>query len=192
MLGTAYDRRRMNEIRWEADVVLFGAETLRANPRCVRRRALKGKRPSRQPANGVITESGKLDPRWKFWEDKDITRFVFTTEKGFERALKASQDRAFVVNTGKKLSAPAILKRLQDSSLSQVLVEGGGETMSLFLREASLDELYVTLTPKILGGRNSPSLVAGDAFWPPKNLRLLGQKKVGQELYLHYKCHKTR
>jgi len=54
------------------------------------------------------------------------------------------------------------------------------------LKANLLKELYVTMTPRILGGRRNPSLVGGeDTLW--KNLELLKQRRVKNEIYLHYK-----
>ena len=57
-----------------------------------------------------------------------------------------------------------------------------------FVRENLIDEYHVTLTPKLVGGREAPTLVDGDGFEPRDilNLRLKSCRKVGDELYLVY------
>jgi len=54
---------------------------------------------------------------------------------------------------------------------SQVLMcEGGGELLSFFLKAQLVTELHLTLTPQLIGGSKTPSLVAGEGFtkdnWP--------------------------
>jgi len=186
-LGTPRDRRTMDVIRKQADVIVVGAHTVRAYPKVYFARTGVSKK-YRKPANAVITASGDLDPSWPFWDASDVVRFVFTTEKGYAKALAATRDRAFVVKAGQdKVELRQVLTRLKASSLSNVLVEGGGELMAEFCRERLLQELFVTLTPWVLGGRQNPTLVGGEGLekWMP--LKLLASRKVKDEIYLHYR-----
>jgi 5-amino-6-(5-phosphoribosylamino)uracil reductase len=191
-LGTPYDRKMMQVIRAQADVVLVGAGTLRAHPHCFKIQKLKKNK--RQLANGVVTASGDLDSKIDFFNDPTVVRFVFTTERGLKRAEEAAQERAFVVSCGKDSVDPKlVLKRLKESQLTQVLVEGGGELMASFLKAQALDELYVTHTPVVLGGRSNPSLVGGDASLNPwGKLKILKIKRVKNELYAHYKVLRSK
>lgn len=183
-LGTPLDRKTMDVIRRKADVVVFGAETLRASKRAVK---IKGKSVPLL-VNAIITRSGRIDPSIPFWNDEDVVRFVFTTEAGFEAALSSARDRAFVICAGKKEVDPRlVLERLKQSNLKNILVEGGGEIMALFLKGNYLQELYVTLTPWILGGRENPSLVGGPGLESWSRLLLHRMKRVKNEVYFHYK-----
>ena len=191
-LGSKEDKRRMNLIRDMADVVVFGASTLRSHPVTVRYKTRK--KALRPLVNAVISASGNLNSKWKFWDDDEVLRFVFTTEESEQRALENARDRAFVVTAGKsKINASLVLQRLKESALNNVLVEGGGETMSLFLKDKLLQELYVTLTPWILGGRHNPTLVDGEegllSWIKLKKMRSEWKK---EELFLHYKVPGAR
>lgn len=189
-LGTPLDRRTMQVIRRKADVILFGAGTLRAHPQCAR---VKGVGKSyKQPVNAVVTASGKLDPAWPFWKDDSVIRIVFTTEKGLSSALKSCRDRALVVECGKtEVDVNIIFKKLDEMNFKNVLVEGGGVLMASVLEAKLLQSMYVTLTPWILGGAENPSLVAGDkALW--SKLELIKQKRVKNEVYLQYRVKGAR
>ena len=190
--GTPYDRQMMQVIRQQADVVLVGANTLRVHPQCYKIKKLK--KNQRQLANGVITASGDIDPSLEFFNDPTVVRFVFTSEQGLKKAEAAANERAFVVACGQKSVDPhLVLKRLKESGLTQVLVEGGGELMASFLKAQALSELYVTHTPFVLGGRSSPSLVGGEAALSPwTKLKILKLRRVKNELYAHYKVLRTK
>lgn len=186
--GTPLDRRQMRVIRRQADVVVVGAKTLAAHTRPM---DVPGAR--HQPANAVITASGKLDPDLSFWQSPSTIRFVFTTQRGLAAAQRAARDRAFVVAVGEtEVDLRQVVARLRESGLQNILVEGGGELMAAFLEASLLDELYVTLCPWLIGGRENPSLVGGPGLTAWTGLRLRQSKKVGDEIYFHYLVKKTK
>jgi len=187
-LGTVLDRKTMHILRAQAQAVIVGAGTMKAHPLPLR---IKGSK--QKLVNVVVTASGRLPADAPFWEAKDVTRFVFTTERGFEAALRASRDRAFVIPLGgAKVDLAQALGRLQESGITQILVEGGGELMAAFLEAGLLDELYVTLTPWIVGGTANPTLVGGKGLPQWRGLRLNKSRRVKNELYLHYSVLKDR
>lgn len=187
--GTAYDRRLMKTIREKADVVVFGAETLRVSKKAIK---VKNKKSGKYIVNCVVSASGQLDANLEFWQDPNIIRFVFTTDQAYKKLLKVSADRAFIVSTGMNYINPnKIIERLVQSSLSNILVEGGGTLMRSFVEANLIDEYYLTLTPWLIGGASNPSLIGGeDTMLPWKKLKLLNHKKVQDEIYLHYKSKK--
>jgi len=182
MLGTACDRKVMQDVRKKAQVVLFGASTLKATGKGAHISGQKG-----ALVNGVITASGKLPKNIEFWKDPKTIRFVFTTREGYANAVDSSGGRAFVVECGKKfLNADLIIKRLLDSGYKDILIEGGGQTMALFLEASLLQHMFVTITPRLLGGETPPTLVSGDKLlW--KNLELVELKRVKNELFTKYR-----
>ena len=183
-LGTPWDRRMMNAIRQKADAVLMGAETLRIHRRPIKALNTSGRR----LVNVILTRSGELDPNLPFWKDPEVLRFIFVCKPNYAKALRSSRDRAFVVPAGKRqIDLKTVIQTLSRAGLTQILVEGGGETIRSFVAADLLDEFYLTLTPWLIGGAENPSLVGGDflARWHHWNLQ--SAKKVKNEIYLHYK-----
>jgi riboflavin biosynthesis pyrimidine reductase len=45
-----------------------------------------------------------------------------------------------------------------------LLCEGGGELNDALFRAGLVDELHLTICPKIFGGRNAPTIADGDGF----------------------------
>jgi len=94
---------------------------------------------------------------------------------------------------------------LHKKGYKNVLVEGGPTLLGSFLKENLIDEIFLTIAPKIFGNEQGStlSLVEGVLFSArkqspskarglfPKNsvktLSLLSIKKLGSELYLRYK-----
>ena len=111
-----------------------------------------------------------------------------TIQKNYSQAVASAQDRAFVVSSGEsELSGREILNSLEKAGFENILLEGGGKLIGLFLKENLIDELYLTVTPWVLGGDSNPSLTSTpDTLSPFRALKLKSCRKVGSELFLHY------
>ena len=57
-----------------------------------------------------------------------------------------------------------LLERLGEAGFSSVLVEGGAELNWSLISEDCVDEYYVFMAPKIIGGRAAKGFVGGDGF----------------------------
>ena len=83
-----------------------------------------------------------------------------------------------------------LLKILHKKEIKKILLEGGGTINWSFLKHGLVDEMIVTISPYVLGGSNSISLVEGSGF---KNLnastklKLKKVQKVENELIIQYK-----
>ncbi len=185
-LGTPYDRKLMHILRKKSDAVLMGASTLRAFKGPLLSRFSK-----KQPINIILSSELKgISSKWKFFTEKSTKKIIFTTRKAPKNKIKAFQKicDVFILNSKPSTSQQIIgyLKRLKIKTL---LVEGGGNVMWDFVSQNLIDKYYVTLTPRILGGKNAPTLVDGIGFEPERvlNLKLVSCRKIGHEIYLIYK-----
>jgi len=198
-LGTEADRREMDRLRSEADIVLWGGETLRAagRPARVRDPALAAARRAAgrppQPANGVVTASGRLPGSSAWFGAGDIARIVFTGREGARAAHEAACGRAEVVVLGEReVSAAGLLENLSARGMEKVLVEGGGGFHWLFAQAGLLDAIHVTLTPWLAGGSSAPTLLEGAGFPAGRFLRLGLEeaRREGDELFLRYRVRR--
>jgi riboflavin-specific deaminase-like protein len=69
-----------------------------------------------------------------------------------------------------------------------VLCEGGGGLAADLFAARAVDAMYVTIVPRILGGRAAPTMVSGEGFAPGTvpDGRLVSCEQVGDELFLEY------
>jgi 5-amino-6-(5-phosphoribosylamino)uracil reductase len=188
-LGTPEDLRMMQIIRKKSDAILMGASTLRTFKLPL---LIRGS--EKQPLNVVLSHSLEgVSPRWKFFTEPSIRRVLFVIAK-----LSPSRRRAFERTsefvtldkpTRKNTSARQIVRELESRGIRHLLVEGGGSVMWDFVSQNLIDEYYVTLTPRLLGGTEAPTLVDGAGFAPNAvvNLRLAKMRRVGNEIYLVYR-----
>ena len=78
---------------------------------------------------------------------------------------------------------------LYKKNIKSILLEGGGTTNWEFIKQNLVDEIFITISPRIIGGKNSISLVDGKGFSKISNTSKFHLKKINRlkdELVLHY------
>ncbi|MCM2324783.1 MAG: dihydrofolate reductase family protein [Oligoflexia bacterium] len=187
-LGTPADRRQMHVLRGRADAILMGASTLRTHRRFCHAQGAK-----KQPINVILSRDlAGISPEWDFFREPAVSRLLLLTEPlSPARARRFSRSSELVVlprGAARRSPAPAIIRLLEERGVKRLLVEGGGTVLWHFVKDNLLDEYHVTLTPRLLGGAEAPTLVDGAGFSPSEvvNLRLKSLKRLGDELFLVY------
>ena len=193
-LGSPEDRKHMIRLRKNCDAILVGASTLRS----YKRPALIPNH-SIQPINAILTSTLEgISPRWEFFTHPGLRRVLFVGSRVPAQALKSFEKSSEIVQlsrpTSKKPIALQILDALKKRGVRNLLVEGGGGVMWNFVSQNRIDEFHVTLTPRILGGMNAPTLVDGAGFFPNQvvTLKLRKCRKVKDEIFLVYSKTKVR
>lgn len=194
-LGSEHDRRLMDVLRERADAVLIGAGTVRhdGHPMLLRYPDLVAKRKRRgetaHPVNVVL--SGDLDlPLKRFFAGDATRRIIFTTRRASAARIRKFQRVAeVVVLPGKHPPAPRVVEELRKRGLKRLILEGGGEVHFPFAKAGLVDEWYITITPRLIGGRNAPSFLDGEGFVKKNHieLELVSLRRVKNELFLRYK-----
>lgn len=187
-LGTALDRRTMHVLRRRADAVLVGASTLRAF-----KRPMRAQGASNQPINIIVSSRLEgISPSWAFFKTREVRRILFASKKLSTSQLKAfkKSSEIFFLKTGPSARPRArqIINTLEDLGIKKLLIEGGGGIMWDFASLNLIDEYYLTLTPRILGGTDAPTMVEGHGFGPFNSLKLKLKRcrRIDDEVYLVY------
>ncbi|HSK26756.1 MAG TPA: pyrimidine reductase family protein [Jiangellales bacterium] len=173
-LSTAADRRVFSVLRGLCDVVLVGAGTARAEgygPAKVagRRAALRARSGLRDlPVIALVSASLDLDPAAPVFAEA-TERTVVVTHAAAPADRRASLETvADVVVAGRdRVDVPAALAALAERGLHRVLCEGGPRLLAAVADAEALDELCVTLAPRLVGG-DAGRIVSG----PPVDLPL--------------------
>jgi 2,5-diamino-6-(ribosylamino)-4(3H)-pyrimidinone 5'-phosphate reductase len=193
-LGSPEDRRRMDRLRAEADAVIVGSGTMRVDgyPLVVRDPLLAEARRRRgrpHPVNVLMSRSLEVPLDRPFFHHPETERIVFTTADAPASRLRAMQPLAEVIRLpGPDLHPEEVLRALEERGIERVLLEGGGRLNAAFFAAGLVDEVYLTLTPWILGGRDAPTPVDGTGFLFQDRvaLELLSCEPVDSEIFLHY------
>ena len=197
VLGSEADRREMDRLRAGADVVLWGGATLRAaghaarvrDPALISEREKNGLPP--QPANAVISASGRIPHALPWFDAGDIPRIIFTRREGAAAAREAARGRAEVIVPGEgegEVSAQGVAAHLAGRGYERILLEGGGGVHWMFAEAGLVDTLHVTLTPLLAGGAGAPTLLDGEGFPASRFMRLALEevRREGEEIFLRY------
>ena len=79
--------------------------------------------------------------------------------------------------------------------MKRLLCEGGGELNDALFRAGLVDELHLTICPKIFGGRNAPTIADGSGalnLSAASQLSLKSKRRVGDEMFLVYKVVRNK
>jgi riboflavin-specific deaminase-like protein len=187
--GSAEDRANLQRLRREADAILMGASTLR----CFRKPLIVSGAET-QPMNVVV--SSKLEgiqPTWPFFKDSRTRRVLFVSPQAPKARIRRFEKVAEVVvlkrPTSRLPAALQMIRALDRLGARRLLIEGGGSVMWDFVSQNLIDEYHLTLTARMIGGTESPTLVDGEGFAPKDvlSLRLTQCRVVGDELFLIYR-----
>lgn len=200
--GSKRDQELLLELRARADAVMSGARTvgpmpvnLGPGPAKYRRKRLK-QGLAEYNLRVVVSGSGNLSPRAEIFQRRFSPIIVLVTKRAADAKVRQLRKVADDVKAfgEKELDFKAALRWLRKKwGVKRLLCEGGGEVNAGLFEEGLVDEVYQTLCPLILGGRNAPTMADGRGFpalASAARLRLKSMKRVGDELFLIWRMIK--
>jgi riboflavin-specific deaminase-like protein len=192
-LGGEGDKAVFHALRTVVDAVLAGTGTLRAETygRLVRSPERRAARAAlglaEDPVAVVLSRSGDVPWETPLFEAPEQEVVVVTRPLAVTvpRDVRARVDVIEI----EEPSPGAALRALHHSQgLRAVLCEGGPTLNRALLADGVLDELFLTLAPKLVGGAHDVLRVLGGEPLPePVELQLLGVLRHDSELFLRYK-----
>ncbi len=155
-LGGSGDRRILEESLAWADASLMGGSTLRMhkntclinNQKIQKKRQLEGK--NAQPTCIVVSHKGDFDNNFPFFS-QPINRWLITDS---EKLIDKKNIKGFDRKINLKDNWLETLKNIKKNGISKIILLGGAKLTESLLKEDKINELQLTITPKILGGKN--------------------------------------
>ena len=196
------DKRRLVEIRAQCDAVLVSAKTLAADnmsmglpdPALRAARTARGQR--EYPLRVLLTNSGRIDPALRLFEKIFSPIVIFSTTRMPARTRAALAARADVwLHESTSVNLPAMLATLRtDYGVQRLVCEGGAQIFRALLTAGLVDELHVTLCPRIFGGERAPTLTGLPGAFLPASIPLTLKKMevIGGECFLRYRVLRER
>jgi riboflavin biosynthesis pyrimidine reductase len=147
-----------------------------------------------QPLSVLLTQSGHVPVDRKIFQASEGNLLVFAgAHTSWENLAKLSRLAAVRPATDTVVPEPKkILETLADEfGVRRLLVEGGPSVNHSFLEARLVDEVFLTLAPKIVGG-DSRFLDDGEPLPPSVTLpSLVSIYLFDSELYLRYRLRHT-
>jgi riboflavin-specific deaminase-like protein len=190
-LSTEVDRSLFHHLRTQADAVMVGAGTAREERygRITKNEDLRDKRVAegRAPEALAVVVSGRLGlpADLPLLGEPDQPVLIAT---GAEGTLPAGHAGIEYARIGDDL--PRLMAELLERGVRSVLCEGG-PTLNSFLFAAGLvDELFLTMNPKVVGGAAALTIVAGRELVEPVELDLVSVAEADGELFTRWRVRK--
>ena len=192
-LGGDADHELFHGLRTQVDAILAGAGTVRMERygRPVRSEQLTARRVEAglDPNPPLVVVSGRLDlpADLPLLQDPDARVIIAT---GAEHELEGVEAQVEYMRTGDDL--PLLLAKLRDEhGIRSVLCEGGPTLNSFMLAAGLVDELFLSLSPQLVGGAHALTIVAGKELPNPPAAELLSLFQSGDELFSRWKIRCT-
>lgn len=198
--GSKRDVEHLYELRATADGVMAGARTLDSNAVLLGPGGEKFKRLRRR--NGlseyslriIVSGAGSIDPNAAIFRRRFSPIILLTTERASRSQLNQVLhlvDDAIVGGQSEIDFASALVELRRRWKIKRLLCEGGGELNAALFRARLVDELHLTICPKIFGGREAPTIAEGTNVHhliEAAQLKLKSMEQIGEELFCVYRA----
>ena len=196
-LGSIADRDLMKRLRSQVDAVLAGGTTLRQDQfiptvpaELLEERQKNFLQP--QPLGIVISNSGNLPSEHRFWDAGKDLRIVLLGENASVQSWLSEKAQIIRFPTqNDQIDLKQVLKMLfEQLGIKRLLVEGGPALNYSLISQGLADELFLTLSPHIVGGIDNMTVVTGAGYGMGggdlSKLKLRSLYQNESELFLRY------
>ena len=187
-LGSAYDKQLLNQSLKKVDATLFGSGTLKAHQSTFlirKNHFLKNRQKisANQPISIIAGNSENFSKSWRYFK-QPIRRWLISSN----RIIKDSK-----VNFDKILfyenSWLHTLNILKKEGIKKIALLGGAKLIESFFKEDLIDEIKITICPKLIGGqytwipfKEKNEIFNFDNRWKIKMTKVLKTSEV----FIHY------
>lgn len=176
-------RRYAHRLRAEADAVVVGVGTVLSDDPQLTVRLARG----RNPLKVVLDSRLRTPPTAKVLSGGKVV--LATTELASSESRKALEEagaRVWVLPEREgRVDIEALLVKLAGEGKISVLVEGGREVLTSFLRRGTCDRIVVLLAPKLLGeGTDALGDLGIERISDALSLRILRMRRFGGDICL--------
>lgn len=177
-LSSDADQSHLRQEISQADAIIVGASSIRANGECLHH-------PGRQglPPTWYIFTTSPMPESYQFWQQHDIKRVLLSPKK------IPIHDPEVELRMIKGDPAQFAYQQAKADGCQRTLLFGGGVINRWFYNEKLVDELVLTLAPKIVGQEGTPFLVEPQLH-DGVTLRLLTSQVIENFVFLRYAVQK--
>lgn len=153
-ISSMESRKFVHHLRSNYDAVLVGAGTVEKDDPSLTVRLTDGRNPNRIILDNTLTLSTE---RRLFARNSDHKTILVTSKNNeYKRKVKRLQSIGVKVLFARSdkdgnLNLKSVLKELAKNQIASVLVEGGSRVLSSFIKSGLYDDMYLFISPKIIG-----------------------------------------
>ena len=191
------DKQHLLRQRALADAVLVGHSTLKydnvrlALPKGELRdeRVARGQPPC--PIRVIVSNEGRIDPELRIFGSDVSPIVIFSTTRMPRKSQEVLREKATLhLSDSETLDLVWMLQQLRtEYKVQSVACEGGAALFRSMLELDLVDQLNLTITPFLFGGKDAPTLTGLSSDFLPASVRcsLTDVRKVGDECFLTYR-----
>jgi riboflavin-specific deaminase-like protein len=201
--GSTRDLEHLYVLRATADAVMCGARTVEVSETILgsggekfRKQRLK-QGLAEYHLRVIVSGGGSIDPAAEIFKKKFSPVLVLTTQRASAKKLAQLRVLADEVKVFGEMQVNfrLALRWLRTKwGVKRLLCEGGGELNDALFRADLVDEINLTLCPKIFGGRSAPTIADGRGFQALANaarFELTSIKRKKAELFTVFSRRKV-
>jgi riboflavin-specific deaminase-like protein len=196
------DHDHLLELRATADAVIDGARTADMNPINMgpgpaKYRRLRLRRGLAEfNLRIIVSGSGTVNPRAEVFRRQFSPIIILTTRRATAGRLKKLRAVGAQVKIcgATEIDFPRALRWLrQQWGIKRLLCEGGGALNDALFRAGLVNELHLTVCPRVFGGRTAPTIADGlgaGSLAQATRLELASLQRRGDEMFLVYRVRR--
>ena len=188
-LGSEYDKKLLNKSLTKVDATLFGSGTIKAHQSTflIRKKQFFKNRKEisvNQPISIIAGNSQNFSKTWRYF-NQPIRRWLISSNRNIKDSKFNFDKILFYENSW--LNTLNILKK---EGIKRIALLGGAKLIESFFKEDLIDEIKITICPKVIGGQYTwiPLNEKNEIFnfenrWKIKMTKVLKTSEV----FIHYK-----
>ena len=190
------DKMHLLRQRALADAVLVGHSTLKHDnvrlglPKGELREERLARGQTQSPLRVIVSNEGRIDPELKIFGSEIAPIVIFSTTRMPRKSQKLLREKATLyLSESESVDLGWMLQQLRaDYNVQTVACEGGAALFRSMLELGLIDQLNLTITPFLFGGRAAPTLTGVSKEFLPASIRckLTDMRVVGDECFLTY------
>jgi 2,5-diamino-6-(ribosylamino)-4(3H)-pyrimidinone 5'-phosphate reductase len=164
-ISSKLDLVRVHKLRSTVDGIMIGISTvLEDDPMLNVRYSTTG---MKNPTRIIIDSKARIPLNSRIIDSSNkIQTIIAVTHNASSRKINEIQKKGaqVLVYGNGKVNLRNLFQQLEKMGLKKIIVEGGGEINWSVLKLGLVNELVVTISPVVIGGRDAKTLVEGKGF----------------------------
>lgn len=164
-ISSKLDLVRVHKLRSTVDGIMIGISTVLGDDPMLNVRYSTTRK--KNPTRIIIDSKARIPLNSRIIESSNkIQTIIAVTHNASSRKIKEIQKKGaqVLVYGNGRVNLRNLFQQLEKMGLKKIIVEGGGEINWSVLKLGLVNELVVTISPVVIGGRDAKTLVEGKGF----------------------------